>query len=685
MSKVKYLFLALVMTLVSFIMLGCGKGITQKQLEAKADRYELPTSVLSETGKFQGSFKLDKMTADGIEITWESNSKSITINDGTAKVTFKEYEDGGEKPADEKATLTATFKYKNLKPVKKTFEGEIVPIKVKLLELSQLHNITKAEVETLKNNYKDIKAKVKGVIVAAISTGRIDLVDKDGVNRTLLYLNGKDQTLIPNDIKVGDELNLSAYVDEYYDVLQLSSKTIPTYEITAHNKQDVIKVDESETISKQATVSAKLGSEAIGYLKRDANYSKVVKMTAKVVVTNKDDEKYGVELEDLATGQRVLASYGYIYKELKELNGKIIEFKAITAVDVRDVEDSTKNNADSKITGKYDPRIGVIEILNKDVKENDELKNKLAEQKELFEAYKEAVLKNKIDNIIELKPDSEDDPKKGNFTKATKDGFTFEYKLYNEKDPNKGKVHLEENYIDYLKEAATSLLKITVKKGEKIAEFINGLDLLEPKPVEATFNDLYKKDPNDDNKLLYQGKLVAFEGVIYEESTKKKRLVVKDKENQDNVFEVSIDGAEFSAEYKVGAKVRFVGILEYKYGVPKLIVKKIDKCKVNEQVDNFTPQVEKFDNTKTQADYDALASKVNKKINTTVVIESIDTKDARNVIAKVGEVKITVRLVSKSLKGKLVVGKTYELNGSIGVYKNKVQVSIFNAESIIAK
>ena len=240
-------------------------------------------------------------------------------------------------------------------------------------------------------------------------------------------------------------------------------------------------------------------------------------------------------------------------------------------------------------------------------------------------------------------------------------------------------------HIDYLKEAATALLKITVKKGEKSAEFINGLDLLEPKPVEATFDDLYKKDANDDNKFLYQGKLIAFEGVIYEESTKTKRFVVKDKDNQDKVFEVSLDGAEFSADYKVGAKVRFVGVLENKHGIPKLIVKKIDKCKVNGQVDDFTPQVEKFDNTKTQADFDALVSKVNKKINTTVVVKSIDTKDARNVTVKVGEVEFIVRLVLKSLIGKLEVNKTYELNGSIGVFKNKAQVSIFNEESIIAK
>ncbi len=691
MLRMKYLLTSFVFLLVAAVLFGCGKGMSKKDFETKVNAFELPSDVITDTNKFYGSFKLTKKIAEGkIDVEWtSSDSKLIEIGATTAKVFNPEYLEGEEVPAPKNVKLTAKFKCKNLVK-EKTFEGELQSYKVKEMELKELHNISKEKVDEILENTKDIKVRVKNVIVAAINTGRFDIVDKDGINRTLVFLGGTNQDLVPDDIKVGNEIDLSASLAQYYGVLQLTSKTIPNEKVLSSNKNSVIKVDENETIAKQVSFSTSLNGDAIDYLKRDANYSKVVKMMAKVVVTNKDDKKYGVELEDLATGQRVLASYGYIYEELKALDGKIIEFKAITAVDVRNSEDATKDNAESKVTGKFDPRIGVIEILNKDVKETDELKAKWTLEKEFHEAFKTKALNSDKFNLIPSEITSEEEGAfKGKFNLVTeKDDFKFEYTYYDENDPLNKNVNLNSKKIDYLKEGThTVLLKVKVIKGDNSMEFISGIEI-DSKAVEniENFDELYAENPDDNTKYKYEGKIVSFKGIIYDKPFGKNAYVVKSKDDQSRVFQLR--GTEnIPNTFEVGHEFKFVGTLKQYAGSPQLEISKFEKCEHLGAVEGFVTESEVIDNTKNQEYYDGLATKKNKNIIAEVTITEVGEAEAgkgQTVKGKVGDVIVTIRL-GKSVIGKLEKDKTYELKGQIDVYKSVVQIKISNKKQITAK
>lgn len=723
MRKIKYLLSLFVLLFVAGVVVGCVKptpapqpGEKEKTPEEKfneaVDRFDLPSEILSDTQKFEGSFKLIKQLGEGndvISVKWKSSDEeAIKITENTAKVFNPEYKEGEQVPTGKSCKLTATFTKDNFTK-EKHFEGTLKSYLVKEIPLEFLHDITEEDIKNrlaeTTNAEKKTKIKVKDVIVVYIGEDRFDIVDSKGENRTPVFVGGSKGQNIPEDLKVGDQIEFSHVLDVYFGVLQLSSssktypvKTLINIKVNATNKSDVVKVDTKETITTQAAITTKFAQGAINFLKRSNEYSKIVQMMAKVVVTKQDDPKYGVELEDPATGVRLLAYYPYMYEELKAYDGKIIEFKAITAVDLRS-PDSIKDNNNSKVNGKFSPRIGVIEIIKKDVQETPELRAIWDEQKANHEVY----LKNVLGGKYNLLPATPKDEENGEFAwkseaKHNDVVYEFKYSLYNENETNKDKFKiaktadakkLYKGTVKYLKEGVyTILLKVSVNKKDAPAEqaitYITGVEIDSKKVHEVDFNDLYKKE---NSNLVYENKIVKFQAVLYNDGKGKQNgvFLVKDKDNQNRILEIR-NNEKLDEKFVVGNKVTIVATLTSYFGNPQLSNLKLDKCESHGIVEGFVPEVEQITDKMTEEDYKKLDAKINKLVKTTVTITEVlkEDKNGQDVKGKVGNLEIKIRL-HKKLIGKLEKDSTYELNGVISVYKEQVQVKINDQKQIIKK
>ena len=305
MVKIRKGILLLVFALLAILFVGC--GVSEKDFDRFVEKYDL-AGLDFDNDKYTatGSFSLVTKSKDGINVSFKSSDDKLLKVDGeTANVYNPEVNDLSEDPKKE-VVLTATFTYKKFKK-EKQYTIQIKPVlKPDERLLSNFHNLTEEEVAKAKDKSNKESGivgrnlRVKNAIVAAIGEDRFDLVDENGENRTLVKCT--DKNYVPKNMKVGDKINIDAIGAFYYDAFQLQAakNTIPKIEVLSSGNFDKIKADENETIYRQQTNDLSYGDNLIASLKRSNDFSKVVKMTAKVVVSDANDKKYGDGQQTLA-------------------------------------------------------------------------------------------------------------------------------------------------------------------------------------------------------------------------------------------------------------------------------------------------------------------------------------------------------------------------------------------------
>ncbi len=686
MVKIRKGLLLLVFALLAVLFVGC--GVSEKDFDRFVEKYDL-AGLDFDDDKYTaaGSFSLVTKSKDGINVSFKSSDdKLLKVEGETANVYNPEVDDLSEDPKKE-VVLTATFTYKKFKKEKQYTIKIKAVLKPDERLLSNFHNLTEEEVAKAKDKSNKEKGilgrnlRVKNAIVAAIGEDRFDLVDENGENRTLVKCT--DKNYVPKNMKVGDKINIDAIGAFYYDAFQLQAakNTIPKIEVLSSGNFANIKADENETIYRQQTNDLSYGDNLLASLKRSTDFSKVVKMTAKVVVTDAADKKYGVYLEDLVSGKKIMVSYSYVYEELKALNGKIIEFKGITAVDVRDSESSGID----ELKGKFNSRIAVIEVLNKDVTLSAEQEAKIAKQKEIIEELKKVAGKT-------LFSEAKDAESEGAIKDLLKDsnGVNFTYSFFDERNEFNKNVDLEKKKAKILKtgEKGGVLLNVEAEKDGVKVRAILAVNVDGPeKPTEigSNYNKMLAK--NSEGKYVHNGKLFSFDGLVYagkDNGLSFFRYFVKDKDSQDTVYKlVAKKGLSFGDKLKAGDKFKIAARLTVNnYGELEFVVEDITTLLENGQEAGFTAKKFEIKNDITQEEFKGLKdSHLNKK--TTIkgkVVEISSNPKVKTVTIEFGDKKIKITVYGFKTVFKL--DKEYDITGYLTTYKGDAQISVFNKSDI---
>ena len=686
MVKIRKGLLLLVFALLAVLFVGC--GVSEKDFDRFVEKYDL-AGLDFDDDKYTatGSFSLVTKSKDGINVSFKSSDDKLLKVDGeTANVYNPEVNDLSEDPKKE-VVLTATFTYKKFKKEKQYTIKIKAVLKPDERLLSNFHNLTEEEVAKAKDKSNKEKGivgrnlRVKNAIVAAIGEDRFDLVDENGENRTLVKCT--DKNYVPKNMKVGDKINIDAIGAFYYDAFQLQAakNTIPKIEVLSSGNFANIKADENETIYRQQTNDLSYGDNLLASLKRSTDFSKVVKMTAKVVVTDAADKKYGVYLEDLVSGKKIMVSYSYVYAELKALNGKIIEFKGITAVDVRDSESSGID----ELKGKFNSRIAVIEVLNKDVTLSAEQEANIAKQKEIIEELKKVAGK----TLFSEAKDAESEGAIKGLLKES-NGVSFKYSFFDARNEFNKNVDLENKKAKILKtgEKGGTLLNVEAEKDGVKVRAILAVNVDGPeKPTEIGSNYNKMRAKNSEGKYVHNGKLFSFDGLVYagkDNGLSFFRYFVKDKDSQDTVYKlVAKKGLSFGDKLKAGDKFKIAARLTVNnYGELEFVVEDITTLLENGQEAGFEAKKFEIKNDITQEEFKGLKdSNLNKK--TTIrgkVVDISSNPKVKTVTIEFGDKKIKITVYG--FKNVFKLDKEYDITGYLTTYKGDAQISVFNKSDI---
>lgn len=688
MIKIRKGILLLVFALLAVLFVGC--GVSEKDFDRFVEKYDL-AGLDFDDDKYTatGSFSLVTKSKDGINVSFKSSDDKLLKVDGeTANVYNPEVNDLSEDPKKE-VVLTATFTYKKFKK-EKQYTIKIKPVlKPDERLLSNFHNLTLEEVKKAKD--KDNKEsgivgrniRVKNAIVAAIGEDRFDLVDENGNNRTLVKCTSKDY--VPKNMKVGDKINIVAEGKDYYGAFQLQAKknTIPKIEVISSGNFNNIKADENETIYRQQTNDLSYGDNLLASLKRSTDFSKVVKMVAKVVVAyaaDDKDKKYGVYLEDLVSGKKIMVSYSYVYEDLKALNGKIIEFKGISAVDVRDSEISGID----ELKGKFNSRIAVIEVLSKDVILTPEQTAKIAKQKEIIKELDKVAGKTLFSDAVLAEAEGS---LKGLLKESN--GVSFTYSFFDERNEFNKNVNLENGKAKILKtgEKGGVLLNVeAVKDGIKVrailAVNVNGPE--KPTEIGSDYDKMLAK--NSEGKYVNNGKLFTFDGLVYagkDNGLSYFRYFVKDKDNQDTVYKLVINkGLTIGDKLKAGDKFKITARLTVNsYGEIEFKVEDVTTLVENGQEAGFIAKKLDIKKDINKEEFKNLKNlNLNKKTTIRGKVVEISGEKGKTVTVEFGDKKIKITIYG--FKNLFKLNEEFEITGYLTTYKGDAQISVFNKSDI---